>query len=125
LGSQLAGVDDEVSVVGDPHAAAGGGDDLVAVEGEDARLAEGARSAALVGSAQGLSGILDDKNGVAVADCQNGRQIRAPSARSLFTVFTPAPIQTCQSQPVEECEPTRLGLFHRCADLECRACVLP
>ena len=32
---------DEVSVVGDPHAAARGGDDLVAVEGEDAGLAKG------------------------------------------------------------------------------------
>ena len=41
LGGQLAGMGDEVSVVGDPHAAARGGDDLVAVEGEDAGLAKG------------------------------------------------------------------------------------
>ena len=40
LGGQLARVVDQLSVVGDQHAAARGGDDLVAVEGEDAGLAE-------------------------------------------------------------------------------------
>jgi hypothetical protein len=72
LGSQLAGVLDKLLVRRDQHTAAGGGDDLVAVEGEDARLAEDARRAVVVGRAQGLGRVLDQGHVVALAGLQDG-----------------------------------------------------
>ena len=77
LSSELAGVGDEAGVVGDQHAAAGGGDDLVAVEGEDARFAEGSWRPSVIGGAQCLGGIFDHWNLIPAADRQDRSQVGA------------------------------------------------
>ena len=64
LGGQEAGPVDQLGGVGHQHAAAAGGDDLVAVEREDAGPAERAGRPAPVGGAQGLGGVLDQRDPV-------------------------------------------------------------
>ena len=50
------------------HPAAGGGDDLVAIEGQTAELAKGAALLAVVCRTQRLGGILNQGNVVLMAD---------------------------------------------------------
>src|SRR4030095_15555217 len=60
LGRQLARMRRQRTVRGDQHAAASGGDDLVAVERVDACSTKSARRATLVRSAERLGRILDE-----------------------------------------------------------------
>src|ERR1019366_7687817 len=66
-----AGALDEPGVFGNEHAAAGGRDDLVSVEGEDAADAETPRLRAVITRPQGLGGILDKRNFVLSANVDN------------------------------------------------------
>ncbi len=63
LGGQVTAAGGEAFVVGDEHAATGGGDDLVAVEGEDGGFAERAGGSTTVGGSERLGGVLDDWDG--------------------------------------------------------------
>ena len=89
LGRQLARMGDEVTVVRDEHAATHNRHwcglpahfervmILVAVEGEDARLAQRAGAASLVRCAQGLGCILDQVNAICLTGSQNGLNLGA------------------------------------------------
>ena len=77
LRGQLAGVGNEVPVVGDEHAAAGGGDDLIAVEGVNAGLPQRARRPLLVGGAQCLGCIFDQGDAKLLAGRQDGSDVGA------------------------------------------------
>ena len=66
LGREVAGLLGKILIIGDKHAAPGGGDDLVAVEGVDAGPAERARSPVAIGGAQGLGGVLDEGDAMTV-----------------------------------------------------------
>ncbi len=68
LGGPLAGFLGIFPAVGEQHAAAGAGDDLVAVEAGDAHAAEAPRLHALIGGAEGFSGVFHNHRPVLVAD---------------------------------------------------------
>ena len=68
LGGPLPGLVRRLRVPGQEHAAGGAGDDLVAVEGDHAVVAEGAGLPSLVGRAQGFGGVLHDQGAVLLAD---------------------------------------------------------
>jgi hypothetical protein len=57
LGGQKTGPVDQVRSMGDQHPATAGGDDLVAVEGEDGGGAERTGGASAVGGAECLGGV--------------------------------------------------------------------
>jgi len=77
LGRKLARMVDQPLVGRDQHAAARGGDDLVAVEREGAHQAEGARRPPFVRGAQRLGCILDHRHVVARTGRQDRVQVRA------------------------------------------------
>jgi len=70
LGGERAHPGDVLRRVAQQHAAAPGGDELVAVEGEDAEAADRSRVAPFVGGAEGLGGVLDERDLVAGADLE-------------------------------------------------------
>ncbi len=75
LRGEVAGPLDQRGVVGDEHAAAAGGDDLVAVEREHRHEAEAARGPAVVGGAEGLGGVLDQDHVVLGARGGDGVEV--------------------------------------------------
>ena len=68
LGGPLSGLVGGFQVIGQQHTAGRTGDDLIAVEGDDTQIAEGAGLPTLVGCAHGLSSILNEDRAVTVAD---------------------------------------------------------
>jgi hypothetical protein len=77
LGGQLAGVVNKPQVVRNQHAAAGGGDDFVAVEGKDAGFAEDPGRIAFVSRPQRFGRILNHRHAVLPAGGQNRFQVGA------------------------------------------------
>src|SRR5207248_5884617 len=72
LGGQVAGPFGGAAVVAEEGAARGGGDDLVAVERQDAGGTEGTGRAAAEGGAERLGGVLHHGHAVLRADGQEG-----------------------------------------------------
>ena len=68
LGGPLSSLIGRCQIVGQQHTAGGAGDDLVAVKGNGPVSTKGAGLRPLVGSAQGLGGILDEDGPVLLAD---------------------------------------------------------
>ena len=79
LGGPEANFLDPLFVVGKQDAAAGGGDDLVAVEGENGIFAEGARGPALVQGAQAFGGVFDQDLVIFPAQLYNGVHVGGQS----------------------------------------------
>ncbi len=76
LGRQETSLLRQFSVIGDEHAAATGGDDLVAVEGMDARQAERPGRGFAISRAQGFGGVFDQFHAMLVAARLDGGDIR-------------------------------------------------
>src|ERR1017187_298550 len=74
-----AGLFDPGGVGGNEHAAAGGCDHLVAVEGERSHFSERAGRAVAICSAEGFGGVFEHRHAVAEADCQDGVHVGALS----------------------------------------------
>lgn len=74
-GAEVAGVLDEVFVVGDEHAAAAGGDEFVAVEAEAADGADGAAGVAFVEAAERFGGVFDDGDVELAAEGEDGIEV--------------------------------------------------
>ena len=75
LGGQVAGPISQGLVVGDDHAPAAGGDDLVAVEAEAGQAAFSPHQPALVPGPQGLGGVLDEGQAVLLGRLTDGVQV--------------------------------------------------
>ena len=76
LAGEEARLSGELGIFGDEHAAAGGGDDLVAVEGVDACEAEGPGTTVAIGGAQGLGRVLNQLHAVLGAASEDRGDVR-------------------------------------------------